>query len=283
MTRPRFRLYRSLYCAAFFFALFLPVGLESTAPGWVCEAYAAELGRSQSVTAPSSGYVTWVIDGDTVVLDNDKKVRYLGVDTPEQGEPFYEEALRRNKAIAGGRVVRLEVCKKEPYDKYGRLLAYVYADGVDISAILLREGLARPLMIPPCGLSRAGELKKAAATAKASGIGVWSVADRAGGKGVAAVEISPEQALEYIGRVATVTGKVFNVRETKKAVFINFGSDWRSAFTAMIFKGDLGAFKAANMDFKRYKGARISVTGRIKSYGERAEIIIRTPSQLKGD
>lgn len=288
MTPPARCLYRSLYCGVFLFFAFAlvilsPVISDLIASFRVCEVYAAEHGRSPTVTAPSSGRVAWVIDGDTAVLDSGEKVRYLGIDTPEQGEPFYDEAKARNKAIAEGRPVRLEVCKESPYDKYGRLLAYVYVDGKDISATLLREGLARQLVIPPCGLSRAAELKGAVSSAIANGIGVWSAAGRAGAGGVKVVDISPGQALEYIGAAAMVTGKVFNVHRTKKAAFINFGPDWHSAFTAVIFADNLGAFKAAGIDIMRYKGRDVSVTGTIRLYGERAEIIVSRPSQIKGD
>jgi len=250
-----------------------PLGFDSSRILRHSEAHAAE---------PSSGRAAWVVDGDTAVLVGGEKVRYLGIDTPERGEPFYNEAKERNKALVGSRSVRLEVCRETPRDNYGRLLAYVYADGVDVGATLLREGLARPLVIPPCGLPKAAEFAQAADIAVAKGIGVWSVAGKAGSGGVKAVEISPGQALKYVGTVATVTGKVFNVHRTKQAVFINFGPDWRRAFTAVIFKDSLGGFKAAGIDVKRYKGRSISVTGKIRLYGERAEIIISRPSQVKG-
>jgi len=41
--------------------------------------------------------VTRVIDGDTVVLENGEHVRYIGIDTPERGRPYYAEAKRENE------------------------------------------------------------------------------------------------------------------------------------------------------------------------------------------
>lgn len=291
MTRLRRYIDGSLRCGVFLFyavalVVFLPLISDLIYVRWGGKVYAAEHGRLQTEAVPSSGLVTWVIDGDTVVIDNRDKVRFLGIDSPEQGEPFYEEAKERNKAIAGNRLIRLEVCKESPRDKYGRLLAYVYVDGVDVGAALLREGLARPLMIPPCGLRKAAEFKALAATAISKSIGIWSVAGKTGDGGVKpveAVEITPAQAMQYIGKVATVTGKVFKVHETKKAVLINMGAQWRSAFTVVIFKDSLAAFNAAGIDIRRYKGRNISVTGRLRLYEERAEIIVSRPSQLKGD
>lgn len=129
-------------------------------------------------SAPVSGdyRVDWVIDGDTVVIRGGAKVRYIGLDTPERGEPFYGAARRRNISLVGGRTVRLEFCGPEPTDRYGRLLAWVYADGELVNLILLREGLARVLIIPPCGTDtgRAGELRAAERAAREDGIGIWA-------------------------------------------------------------------------------------------------------------
>ena len=70
--------------------------------------------------------VAAVIDGDTIEIEGGQWVRYLGIDTPEIGQPFYEEARNKNKELVLGKNVRLDICKSEPKDKYGRLLAYVY-------------------------------------------------------------------------------------------------------------------------------------------------------------
>lgn len=36
-----------------------------------------------------------VIDGDTFVLANGRVVRLIGINTPEYGEPYYEEATNK--------------------------------------------------------------------------------------------------------------------------------------------------------------------------------------------
>ena len=98
--------------------------------------------------------VRYVIDGDTIILASGKRVRYVGIDTPERGEDFYGEAKRRNGELLDGGTVTFEACRSEPRDRYGRLLGWVYVDGVDVGGELLREGLARTLSIPPCGLRK---------------------------------------------------------------------------------------------------------------------------------
>ncbi len=92
-------------------------------------------------------------------LSDGRLVRYLGIDTPEvrrrQGgtwvkdpEPFGLEASRRNHELVAGRRVRLEY-DIETHDRFGRLLAYVYIDGEMVNETLLREGLAKPLILRP--------------------------------------------------------------------------------------------------------------------------------------
>jgi micrococcal nuclease len=78
------------------------------------------------------------------------------MDTPESVKPgvpvqcYAERASAQNRRLVAGRRVRL-VIGREPRDRYGRLLAYVYraADGRFVNAALLAGGFARTLTIPP--------------------------------------------------------------------------------------------------------------------------------------
>lgn len=75
-------------------------------------------------------------------------MRYIGIDTPEKGEFYYEEATRANRELVEGKKVRLERDVSER-DKYGRLLRYVYVNGVFVNAELVRQGYARATAYPP--------------------------------------------------------------------------------------------------------------------------------------
>lgn len=83
-----------------------------------------------------------VIDGDTFVLSSGKTVRIAIIDTPEQGQPFYDSAKAVLAARVRGRPVRLAPIGKGQ-DRYGRLLAEVFVDTLNIGGLLLRSGLAR--------------------------------------------------------------------------------------------------------------------------------------------
>jgi micrococcal nuclease len=95
--------------------------------------------------------VVEVIDGDTITIEGSYRVRYIGIDTPEVypvAEDFGIEAWEANRDLVEGKEVRLERDVSET-DRYGRLLRYVYVDGIFVNAELLRLGLAEAKAYPP--------------------------------------------------------------------------------------------------------------------------------------
>jgi len=99
--------------------------------------------------------VKTVIDGDTIVLSNGEKVRYIGFDTPEfqsfqkKTEIFAEEAFQANRKMVENRKVKLEYDAQQR-DQYGRLLAYVYTDdGIMVNEWLVANGYAKTVIFPP--------------------------------------------------------------------------------------------------------------------------------------
>ncbi len=93
----------------------------------------------------TSATVVRVIDGDTIELDSGERVRYIGLDTPElfpRPECGAKAATDQNRSLVGGKRVDL-LSGPEERDAYGRLLRYVFADGVFVNAQLVREGHAR--------------------------------------------------------------------------------------------------------------------------------------------
>ena len=77
-----------------------------------------------------TGTMTRVIDGDTIVVDGDVRIRLALVDTPERGEPGYEEAsaFTRSKCPAGTTVV-YDVDDGQRDGSYGRVIALVWCVG----------------------------------------------------------------------------------------------------------------------------------------------------------
>ena len=110
---------------------------------------------SEDVTPKGEFFrVTRVVDGDTIEIEGGQTVRYIGIDTPETVHPqktvecFGREASNKNKELVEGKFVQLEKDVSET-DKYGRLLRYVYADGVFVNELLVKEGFAHASSYPP--------------------------------------------------------------------------------------------------------------------------------------
>lgn len=100
------------------------------------------------VWGAGSSKVERVIDGDTVILEDGKRVRYVGINTPERAQPYFAEAVALNRRLTEGKHVRLEGDEVQE-DGYHRLLAYVYVDRDMVNARLIEEGLAHVFVIPP--------------------------------------------------------------------------------------------------------------------------------------
>ncbi|MBI5887723.1 MAG: thermonuclease family protein [Deltaproteobacteria bacterium] len=219
------------------------------------------------------------VDGDTIKLRGGEKVRYLGIDSPEKGEPFYEEAKRRNSGLVKGKKVRLVVCGEEPRDKYGRTLAWVYTgESLLINSALLREGLGKLMIIPPCGLEKEKEFRQIEKEAHAERRGIWGLKGGNGSGG--GVVIPAQDAAGRIGEAVSVKGRVKYVHRAKKAIYINFGNR-RDGFTAVIFKSSFDAFSLAGLNPADLTGRVVTVKGVVRKYGDRAEIIVKLPTQIE--
>jgi len=98
--------------------------------------------------------VAAVIDGDTIKLTDGRKLRYIGIDTPETKDPhrgigcFGQQATNKNKELVEGKTIEIEKDVSET-DRYSRLLRYVYVDGVMINELLVKEGFAKASSYPP--------------------------------------------------------------------------------------------------------------------------------------
>ena len=119
--------------------------------------------------------VTYVFDGDTIEVELDGRtyrLRYIGVDTPEREEPFYQAAFDFNRNLVAGQTVTL-VRDVSETDQYGRLLRYVYLDdGTFVNAAIIRQGMGRLVTFPP-DVAQTENLKGLQAEARQAGAGLW--------------------------------------------------------------------------------------------------------------
>lgn len=102
-------------------------------------------------------HIRYVHDGDTVHLDDGRKLRLIGIDTPELArgkksrQPFAIEArdFLRTRVKQHAHRVGI-VFDREKHDKYGRTLAHLYFENGDsVQRALLEAGLAVAFTTPP--------------------------------------------------------------------------------------------------------------------------------------
>ena len=114
--------------------------------------------------------VAAVLDGDTIRLSDGKTVRYFGINTPEYGQPFAEEAKRYNEQLVLGKEVRVVPARRRP-DAYKRVLAYVYVNNTLLNTQLVTAGLAHVFILDP--FDRSDDWLRLQHAAQTRGKGMW--------------------------------------------------------------------------------------------------------------
>lgn len=137
----------------------------------------AGCGPTESKCGPSTAEVDFIVDGDTVQLMDGTRVRLLLVDTPEttqgKNDCWGQEAKAFTTSQLAGKTVSLSYDEAACTDRFGRTLAYVKADGVDVNAELVKRGLACFLYVSPGGAARQDEFATWEAEAKTNRTGMW--------------------------------------------------------------------------------------------------------------
>ena len=88
--------------------------------------------------------VVCITDGDTIEVEMNgqcRRVRYIGINTPERDEPCSDAATDANARLVNGRMVTL-VRDVSNTDRYGRLLRYIYVGNTFDNEVQVREGYA---------------------------------------------------------------------------------------------------------------------------------------------
>ena len=221
-----------------------------------------------------------VIYGDTVRLSNGYLLRYIGLDTPEvrirkggrfiySPQPFSLEAKEFNRKLVENKFIKLEfdVVKK---DKYGRLLGYCFVGDKFVNAELIKEGYASLYTFPP-NVKYVDLFVKLQKEAREGAKGFWG--------GYKTVDSG--EAYKYINQIRTVRGRVLSTYQSQKCVFLNFGQDYKTDFTIVVFNNSLKYFKDKGIEpVSFYRGKIVQVTGKIREYNG-PEIIVNSPLEME--
>ncbi len=253
--------------------------------------------------------VSKVVDGDTFDTHDGNRVRLIGIDTPEIADPrkpvqwFAREASKKLKEWIDKETVCLkgDIDKTQNIDKYGRLLRYAWKypskkhasdkNAFFINAELIQQGYAFAYIRFPFQYPE--DFKEYERNARKMNLGLWDdkkqkIWEEEYKKNKALAETCrhdktacPEDALKHIGKLMTIRFFVEKSHDSGKAVFLNSNINYKDAdnFTAVIFDKNRKNFQPYPADF--YWGRTVEVTGRIKKYKGRAEIILKDVSQIK--
>jgi len=91
--------------------------------------------------------------------------------------------------------------------------------------------------------------------------------------------ISWRDAAKHYGEYATVEGTIVATHNSGKACFLNFHPDYKRYFTAVIFASAFSHFPPNPENY--YYGKKVRVSGYIKEYKGKPEIILNEPGQIK--
>ncbi len=117
-----------------------------------------------------------VVDGDTVVLTDGRRVRLVGINTPEKKthDALAAEAEAALKELVDGQEITLEF-DRERVDQYKRTLAYVFKGELFVNGEIIRRGLAYCYTWEP-NVAHRDEFISFQRDARAAGRGLWGLA-----------------------------------------------------------------------------------------------------------
>lgn len=216
--------------------------------------------------------VAEVLDGDSVRLADRREVRLIGINAPERGydnrpdEPLANAARERLRELTRGQTLRLET-ETEPRDRYNRVLAHLFLpDGQLVQEILVREGLASSIAIPP-NLRELARLRAAEAEARRAGRGLWG---HAFFEPVSADRLQPA----HTG-FRFVQGTVTRIGRSKKYVYLDLGRQF-----ALRIRHDDWA-KYFDEQPQAWQGVRVVARGWVTLQDDRHYMNIGHPAMLE--
>jgi endonuclease YncB( thermonuclease family) len=193
--------------------------------------------------------VAAVRDGRTLLLADGRELRLAAIEVTGNSR----DALQH---LVDGHSVRLEQLGTAP-DRYGRLVAFVYADDTEqsVQEAMVAQGRAR--VSGRIGNKACADvLLDAEKAARKARRGLWADPNFA--------PLRPENVTRIgaaRGQFALVDGKVLSVRESGATIYLNFGRRWTRDFTVTILKRHRREFAAAGIDPKQLEGRPIRVRG----------------------
>ena len=212
------------------------------------------------LTDGGTATVTAIVDGDTIILDDDRQVRLVGIQAPKlplgrpnfQPWPLADDAKQALSDLVLGHQVRLAYGGRQE-DRYGRRLAHLYTlDGGWLQGLLLEQGLARVYSFAD-NRALISEMLGAEGRARDNRRGIWQHRFYA--------VLDHQAAAQHIGEYSLVEGLVMSNAVVRGRGYLNFGADYRTDFTISIAPRDLKSFPDPQSTLDIFQGRRVRVRG----------------------
>ena len=218
--------------------------------------------------------VAHVYDGDTIKLTDGRKLRLIGINTPERGrdgkkdQHFYLSAKNQLQEIIKNNHNQLKiVLGKEKRDRHKRLLAHIFtSDGKNISATLLKNGQGFSIAIPP-NTQFLSCYKNAEKEAQKHKRGIWN---HSFSNTVNASSVS-----KLTQGFQRVTGTVQRVAESRSSFWLNLETN----FAIRILKKDLPYFNSLHP--KTLLHHRLTARGWVYKKNNEFRMTIHHPASLQ--
>jgi len=236
----------------------------------------AQTTRAESCAAEhisESVRVIYVYDGDTVKLEDGRRVRFIGINTPETGhhdqatQPYANEAKASLQKLLDthNRTLLLQTGKQQR-DHYGRLLAHAFLeDGTNIAVQLLQQGLATTLVVPPNTWGHSC-YQQQEDMARVEARGLW---------GLDTYQAQEGRSLPLDTRgFRIIRGTVENVRQSRYQVWL----DLQGPLAIHISRKNLVNFEPAYLE--TLAGRRVEARGWIKPAQGGLQMSVQHPSAL---
>ncbi len=269
LRATRHMFYNFLWQFLFFSSLVL-AGLSSSSV-WASEHCLTNKQRLAKVT--EWAMVAKVIDGDTVYLKDGRKIRLIGINTPELGrqgkpsQPYARQAYKVLNTLLGYNKKIGLTYDQDKKDRYKRLLAYVNLDdGQSVEQLLLAKGLAHSIVVPPND-KRINCYRAIEKSAKNSKLGVWSLPEN---QWLDAHKLPlKSKGFRY------VRGTISGYSESRKSIYLKL----TPKLSIRIAKKDKRYF--SNSKLKRLVGHFVSLRGWVSTYKGRQSIHVRSEHDLE--
>ena len=207
-----------------------------------------------------------VIDGDTVVLENEERVRLLGFDSEEEGEKCFDPATEKFKELLDeDENVKLVHQGTDNRDVYGRLLRHIFQHGENLNLKMVEKGY---------GVVERNEGDKFMDDFIQAEKEAWQNRRGCVWEGYEKYHVCDSE--KYIGDWKVLEGKIHGTHDFGEGFYLNFESEFPdNCFTAVVWREEV-IEKLGDLENEEVK-----LHGRVEEYRETPQVHVDRRSQLK--